>query len=252
MKTRWKGVVLPIILLLLWQLQSQRGVTYAATFVPLGAIADAAVELWRSDELQGAIGSSLWRACVGLALGVSSGMTIGLGLALIRPLDRLFGPIFQALRQVPLFGWIPLIGLWLGSGEVSRLFVVALGAFYPVMLNTYEGVAKVERRYIEVADVLRLPPTVRLFRLALPAAMPAIFTGISQAVAIAWIAAVASEMLFASGPGLGNSMLMAEAGARMDVVLVCVALIGVLGFAMNTAINRLGSHLLRWREIRQG
>jgi sulfonate transport system permease protein len=103
---------------------------------------------------------------------------------------------------------------------------------------------------VDPAQVLRLSARTRLLKLALPAAMPAILSGVSQALAVAWIAAVASELLFASGPGLGNSMLMAEAGARMDTVLVCVAAIGLLGYAMNHAAARAGAWLLRWRDTR--
>lgn len=250
MKPTWKGWVLPLALLAAWQLQAQRGPLYAATFPPLQQIGAAAMEVWRSGELAGAIRSSLGRAVLGWTSGALAGIGAGLLLALCRPLDRVFGPLFTALRQVPLFAWIPLVGLWLGRDEPARLFMVQLAAFTPCLLHAYEGAARVDRRYLEVAQVLRLPARSRVLKLALPAAMPAILSGVSQALAVAWIAAVASELLFASGPGLGNSMLMAEAGARMDLVLVCVLVIALLGYAMNHAAGRLGDHLLRWRDSR--
>lgn len=250
-KLSWKGWVLPLALLVLWQLQSQRGELHASIFPPLQQIAAAAGELWHSGELAGAIRSSLGRAMLGWTSGALAGIAMGLLLALCRPVDWLLGPLFHALRQVPLFAWIPLVGLWLGRDEPARLFMVQLAAFYPCLLHAYEGAAKLERRYVDVAQVLKLSARTRLFKLALPAAMPSILSGVSQALAVAWIAAVASELLFASGPGLGNSMLMAEAGARMDLVLVCVAVIGLLGYAMNHAASRAGDYLLRWRDIRQ-
>lgn len=250
MSARWKGWVLPVLLLAAWQLQSQRGDLYASIFPPLQQIGAAARELWDSGELAGAVGASLGRAAFGWLSGALAGIAVGLLLALCRPVDRILGPLFHALRQVPLFAWIPLIGLWLGRGETARLFVVQLAAFMPCLLQAHEGAAKLERRYLEVAQVLRLSARTRLLKLALPVAMPAILSGVSQALAVAWIAAVASELLFASGPGLGNSMLMAEAGARMDTVLVCVAAIGLLGYAMNHAAARAGSWLLRWRDAR--
>ena len=252
MSRRWKGALLPLLLLAAWQWESQRGAVYAAMFPSLQQIGAAALELWRSKELQGAIEASLARACIGLVIGGAAGIAGGLLMALSRPVDSLLGPIVHALRQVPLFAWIPLIGVWLGSGEASRLFVVELSAFFPCLLNAYEVVANVDRRYLEVAQVLRLPLATRVRRLALPAALPGILTGLSHAVALAWIAAVASELLFASGPGLGNSMLMAEAGARMDVVLLCTAVIGLLGHAMNSITARLGQRLLRWRDVENG
>ncbi|MYM22709.1 ABC transporter permease subunit [Duganella sp. FT135W] len=248
MSARWKGWVLPIALLVLWQWQAQRGELYASIFPSLQQIAAGAAELWNSGELAGAVHSSLRRAVLGWSSGALAGIAVGLLLALCRPVDWLFGPLFNALRQVPLFAWIPLVGLWLGRDETARLFMVQLAAFYPCLLHAYEGAAKVERRYLDVAQVLKLSARTRILKLALPAAMPSILSGVSQALAVAWIAAVASELLFATGPGLGNSMLMAEAGARMDLVLVCVALIGVLGYAMNYAASRAGAYLLRWRD----
>lgn len=246
----WKGWVVPLLLLALWQVQAQRGALYASVFPPLQQIGAAALELWRSGELTGAVGASLGRAVLGWISGALAGIGVGLVLALCRPLDRIAGPLFTALRQVPLFAWIPLIGLWLGQGETARLFIVQLAAFTPCLLHSYEGAAKLEHRYLEVARALRLSARTRLLKLVLPASMPAILSGVAQALTVAWIAAVAGELLFASGPGLGNSMLMAEAGARMDAVLVCVALIAALGYAMNYALARLGAHLLRWRDTR--
>lgn len=248
MSARWKGWVLPVLLLAVWQLQSQRGEVYASVFPSLQQIGAAAGELWNSGELSGAVGASLGRAAFGWLSGSLAGIAVGLLLASCRPVDRVLGPLFHALRQVPLFAWVPLIGLWLGRGETARLFVVQLAAFMPCLLQSHEGVAKLEQRYLEVAQVLRLSARTRLAKLALPAAMPSILSGVSQALAVSWIAAVASELLFASGPGLGNSMMMAEAGARIDLVLVCVAAVGVLGYAMNAAAARAGAWLLRWRD----
>ena len=247
---RLKGWVLPVALLVLWQVLSRKSTAYALAFVPLETIGASLVHVIASGELFINLFASLRTASTGLLIGGTLGLLLGSLMGLSKPADRLIGPVFHTVRQVPLLGWIPLIGLWFGNGLLAKTLVVCLASFYPMVLNTYEGLKNVEKNHMEVGKVLAVSRWQSYRYIFIPSAMPFIFTGLFHALAFSWISTVGSELLFTAGPGLGSLMQTAQMAAKMDVVIVCVASIGVTGLLMNYSFTRLSRHLLRWRPTR--
>jgi len=247
---RLKGWVLPLALLLVWEVLSRRSHAYALAFVPLEQIAASLLEVLRSGELFNNLLASLGTASSGLLIGGTLGLSLGSLMGLSRLADRLVGPVFHTVRQVPLLGWIPLIGLWFGNGSLAKTLVVCLASFYPMVLNTYEGLRNVEKNHLEVAQVLAASRWQTYRHILIPSALPFIFTGIFHALAFSWISTIGSELLFTAGPGLGSLMQTAQMAARMDIVIVCVASIGVTGLLMNVSFTRFSRRLLRWRPTR--
>ena len=248
---KWlKGWILPLALLLVWETLSRRSHAYALAFVPLEQIAASLLQVLRSGELLNNLLASLGTASSGLLIGGALGLSLGSLLGLSKTADRLVGPLFHTVRQVPLLGWIPLIGLWFGNGSLAKTLVVCLAAFYPMVLNTYEGLRNVEKNHLEVAQVLAASRRQTYRYVFIPSALPFIFTGVFHALAFSWIATIGSELLFTAGPGLGSLMQAAQMAARMDIVIVCVASIGVTGLLMNVSFTRCSRHLLRWRPAR--
>ncbi|QXI31337.1 ABC transporter permease [Pseudomonas vanderleydeniana] len=245
-----RGLLLPLLLLGLWEYLSRQGASGAYAFVPLSSIGAALLELLGNGELLVNLAASLARTCGGLALGILFGIALGVLMALSSLSNRLIGPLFHSIRQVPMLGWIPLIAMWFGNGEFSKMLIVSLAAFYPMVLNTYQGLRHVEQRYREVGQVLVLSRTQQFVHVLLPAALPAIATGVLHALAFAWVTAIGSELFLSSGAGLGNLMMNAEAGSRMEVIVLAVLCIGLCGYLMNLLFNRLSRHLLRWRVTR--
>ncbi|KAF1030420.1 MAG: putative aliphatic sulfonates transport permease protein SsuC [Pseudomonas sp.] len=245
-----RGLLLPLLLLLAWEYASRQDAAGAYAFVPLSAIVTALLEMLGNGELLVNLAASLARTCGGLVLGIVCGVTLGMLMALCGVANRLIGPLFHSIRQVPMLGWIPLIAMWFGNGEFSKVLIVSLAAFYPMVLNTYQGFSQVERRYREVGQVLVLSRTQKLRYVLLPAALPSLFTGVLQALAFAWVTTIGSELFLSSGAGLGNLMMNAEAGSHMEVIVLCVLGIGLLGYLMNLLVIRLSHHVLRWRNLR--
>jgi len=244
------GLWLPIAVALIWEIMSRQGDAYAYTFVSLSQIAIGFSELVTSGELLVNLAATLQTTVIGLLIGGIAGLLVG-GLMAVSPTaDKLIGPLYHTLRQVPLLGLIPLIALWFGNGLSSKILIVSLAAFYPVVLNTYEGMRGVEKKLIEVSSVLKLNRLQLFLKVLLPAAMPSILTGVSQALAFAWISTVGTELLFSTGPGLGGLMQIAQEASRMDIVIIGVASIGLTGLLMNAGLSRLSQHLLRWRSVR--
>jgi len=242
------GAVLPLCLIGIWQWASMQGDSQAFAFVPLQAIAAAFVELIQGGGLGANITASLMTALKGLVVGGSAGLILGLAMAFWRPLGDLLNPLVQAMRQVPNLALIPLIGLWFGNTELSKLLVVSLSVFEVIVLNTYEGLHRVDARYVEVGRVLRLSRVTTFRRILLPAALPSIATGFQQGVAFAWLATVGVELLFTVGPGLSSVMERAQTAARMEVVIVCLVFIALLGYAMHQCVCWATQRLLRWRH----
>jgi sulfonate transport system permease protein len=191
--------------------------------------------------------TTLSRAVTGLLIGSVLGIALGVAMATSAIVDRLVGPLYHSIRQVPLLGWLPLIGLWMGNGDGAKLLIVSLAAFYPTVLNSYEGISHVERRYLEVGRIYGFTAAQRFRLILLPAALPLLLTGVTQALAFAWIAAIGTEILLGSGGGLGATMSLAQAQQRMDIILVAILATALLGFSLNHLFGRLRAHLLRWQ-----
>ncbi|MDR2636800.1 MAG: ABC transporter permease [Zoogloeaceae bacterium] len=241
------GLLAPALLIGLWELLSRQGVAYAYAFVSVGEIWNSLVELLGNGELAVNFLATLRSALLGLLFGTLLGVGIGALMGISKVADILVGPLYHTVRQVPLMGWIPLIGLWFGTGIMAKNLMVVVAVFYPMVLHTYEGIRNVEKHHLEVAQVFRFTRWQTFVRVLLPNAWPSIFTGFLNALAFAWVATVGSELLFATGPGLGGLMLIAQSASKMDVVIVCIATIGITGCLMNYGIGRIRKWLLGWR-----
>lgn len=244
----WRGWVLPALLLGWWEYTSHRDAAHAYAFVPLEQVVLALRQLLGSGDLLLSLEGSLLRATFGLGLGVAAGVSTGLLMAFSARARTLINPIYQSVRQVPLLGLTPLIALWVGNGEPAKIFIIALAAFFPMVLSTYEGLRNVDGRYGEVGYAYGLSRAQVLRRVLVPASLPSFFSGLQQAVPFAWIAAVAGELLFNVGAGLGNLMMVAETNARMDVIIVCTGTIALLGIAMSRIVSFWSDYALRWRR----
>ncbi|CAN5154903.1 hypothetical protein BH10PSE13_BH10PSE13_02740 [soil metagenome] len=238
------GLLAPAALLLWWQAQSGG---HRVGFAPPLAAAAAAIDMLRDGSLPTDALATLRRAFTGLLIGAPLGIAVGVAMGIWRPLDRLLGPLLHGLRQVPMIGWLPLLGLWFGIGEGTELIVVSMSAFFPAMLNSHAGVVQVEKRFEEVGRIYGFGLIQRIRLILLPAATPMILTGLTQAIAFAWIATIATEILTGAGSGLGVTMQLAQVQQRLDIMLVAVAVTAALGFAINQIVQRLRRLLLRWQ-----
>lgn len=245
--SRWvKPLAIPLVLALGWQWLS-RDPARAYVFVPLSSIAESALELLTGGDLFWNVLASLRKALFALLLGGTLGLFVGASLASSKLVDRAFGPLLHAFRQVPTLGLAPLIGLWFGTGELAKVVLIFLAVFYPVLLSTYAGVKAIDPKHLEVAKVYGLTRAETFRTVKWPAMLPFLYTGLSQAVAFAWISTVGSEMLLSSGAGIGTLMQHAQAGGRMDVVIVCVIAVGALSMSLDHLLKRAGRSMMRWQ-----
>ncbi len=157
----------------------------------------------------------------------------------------LLDPALQVLRPVPVTAWLPLSMIVFGLGPRSAFFLVALGAFYPILINTIFGVRSVEPRLFEAAAMLGTSRTAMFSRVVLPAAMPGIFTGLRLGLGLSWVVIVVGEMTGVQ-TGLGAMIMDARQTSRTEIVIAGMIVIGAVGFLSDQAVLLAGSRLLRW------
>lgn len=179
----------------------------------------------------------------GLALGVA--LPLGLLIGRIELIRQLLDPSLQLLRPVPVTAWLPLAMIIFGLGPRSALFLVFLGAFHPILVNTIFGVRSVEPRLFEAAAMLGCRGTAQFFRVVLPASLPAIFTGIRLGLGFAWVIIVVGEMTGVQ-TGLGSMIMDARQLSRTDIVISGMIVIGLCGFLSDQLAMWVGRRLLAW------
>lgn len=242
--------LVPAALALLWWMASHRHWMSAQILPTPELVLQAARELLAGDLLA-QLGISLKRLAWGLLAGIASGLALGAWLGFSRRAERLILPTFSALAQVPTLAWIPLFMLFFGIGEMLKLVVLIKAIIVPVTLHTLVGVRDAQPRLREAAAVLRLPRHLLVWRLILPAALPAFLTGVRLALAQGWTSLLAVELL-ASSEGIGYLMVQARQLFMLDIVFVCILVIGLVGAAMDRGIQALDRRLLHWPQQAAG
>ncbi|MFG1402926.1 ABC transporter permease [Xanthobacter sediminis] len=239
--------LLPLALLALWQAASAAGWTDLRELPAPATVLARALGEWRSGELPAALLASLARDLAGFALGAAAGIPLGLALGLSPVFGRLVGPTFDSFKQIAIFAWIPLFGLWFGMGEGAKVAFIATAAFVPVTVNAWAGARALPTTLEEATAVLRFSPWQRLVWARLPAALPDIVAGLRVGLINAWLATVGAEYFMSVAPGLGSVLITGRDLYAMDLVLVGVAVLGLTGVALDAAASRLGALLIRWQ-----
>lgn len=248
----WRPLLLgslpPLLALLAWSLAASGAWSTGPLFASPGQVFETAREQWHGEQLGQALLASLGRYLSGLCIGAAAGLVTGLLLGL-SPISRLlFRPTLRTLQQISLFAWVPLIMAWFGLAETSKIVFISLAAFFPLLVNTFEGVGSVPANLVDVARVHVFNRWQLLTRLVLPAALPSIFTGIQLALIYAWLATLGAEYLLVSGEGLGNLLVDGQEQYRMDKVLLGIFLVSSIGLLLGNLANRLEQLLLRWKN----
>jgi sulfonate transport system permease protein len=248
MRAALRRLVLPLLLLALWQVAAIRGWADPRLLPPPAEVAAAAWAQLTGVTLLPNLLASLQRALGGFAVGAGLGLALGFLCGLSRLFDLLLRPSFQALKSIAVFAWIPLIAIWFGFGETSRIVFIALAVFPVVVLNTWEGVRAAPAALLEVGAALRFTRLQRLRRILLPAALPSLLTGLQLGLIHAWLATVGAEYFLAKGSGLGGILIEGRDRFDMALVLLGVVLLGGIGVGLNWLAVAGGSLLLPWRR----
>ncbi len=266
-KTNWRAVasnlLVPVILILLWQgicmlgwvnplkLPSPLAVAqrWGQYLMPVEAYTGSGNWLsWAfSGELIRDAAGSMYRVVVGFVVG--AGLALPLGLAMGAS-QRIYGKMYvlvQMLRPIPPSAYTPLAMLWFGLGNPPAVFMISIAAFFPVLINTIVGVRQVDSIYLRAARNLGVNHFTMFVRVMLPAATPYILAGLRIAIGAAFMIVIVSELV-AVPDGLGFRIHEAREYSWTDKVMAGMFTIGLIGLALDMAMNKLNNHLLRWHR----
>jgi len=242
-----RGLVVPGLVLLVWTIATHYGLVNKHLVAKPEKVIERAIKEISEGGLFVNLLASVQRDLIGFALGAVAGIAFGGLLGVSRLFDRLLGPTFHAAKQVAMFAWIPLMSVWLGTGEQAKIVFIAVAAFYPIVVNTQEGIESVAREHIEVARAFDYTRWQIVRKVVFPSALPSIFAGVHTGLIYAWLGTIGAEYLLSPGFGIGNLMIEGRESLQMDKVLLGVVVVGLVGAAINLLASRLEQYVLRWR-----
>ncbi|GAA1211966.1 ABC transporter permease [Pseudonocardia alaniniphila] len=248
--TDWAlALLLPVLLLVAYDAWARTAGDFF--FPPLSEIGATFADEWLFTRIPTDLLPSLGRMLAGFALAVGGGVALGALLGFSRMLSTALDPVLQFLRALPPPALIPVSLLVFGAGDSAKVFLIALGAVWPVLLNTVDGVRGVDRTALDMARSYRVPAHARLTRLVLPAALPRIFAGARTALGIAIILMVVSELIGADN-GVGYVVQLAQRGFDIPEMWAGTLLLGLLGFGANALFVAFEKHVLHWHIATTG
>ena len=245
-RDRLLNMISPLLFLALWQLLLMAGIG-DRRFIP--APSDIAVRFWQlvlSGELAMHTGVTLLRVFGGFFIGAIPGVACGLLMAMFRPVRFMIDPLIATLFPIPKIALMPLLLLAFGFGDASKVALVAIAVFFPVIVNTYVGAANIEKIYWDVARNYGASQTVMFTRIVFFGALPTVFAGIRIAVAVSFIVLVAAEFV-ATKSGLGYLIWNSWELLQVDIMFCGIVTIGILGLITSALLQELERKIIPWK-----
>lgn len=243
---RARRFVVPLLLVLAWEGAAQAGLISTRLLAPPSAILAAAWGLTVSGELGHHLLVSLGRVGSGLAIAITLGTGLGLLSGLSRRGEDAIDATLQMLRALPFLALVPLLILWLGIGEATKITLVALGATFPIYLTLFGGIRGTDPKLLEAGRVLGLSHAQRIVHIVLPAALPQALVGLRYALGTAWLSLVVGEQINATA-GIGFLVMDAREFLRTDIIVVGLMVYALLGLGADQLVRMLERRALAWR-----
>lgn len=238
-------LALPLMLLVFWEAMALTGHTKPYAMPAPAAIVNTTLDYLTNGKLLKNISVSFIRVFEGFFLALIAGFTLGILASVFRKVNIFTDFIIQIIRPIPPIAWIPLAILWFGIGENSKIFIIFLGAFFPIFVNTMDGVHNIEAKYFELAQAYGVSKTKLIKLIVIPGALPSIMTGIRLGIGNAWVCVVAAEMIGATS-GVGYMLSDGRSLSRPDVVILGMLLVGIVGKIMDDLLKLFRKKLIVW------
>ncbi|PHM63901.1 nitrate transport permease NRTB [Xenorhabdus stockiae] len=244
-KSRFLPWLLPGLLIVCWQVAGYEGWLSDRILPPPEKVLQAGWTLLQNGELWSNLYISTWRALSGFAIGGTCGLALGVITGLSKTGERLLDSTVQMLRNVPHLALIPLVILWFGIDERAKIFLVSLGTFFPIYLNTSHGIRHLDRGLIEMARNYGLNGWRLFWQVILPGAMPSILVGVRFSLGLMWLTLIVAETISADA-GIGYLAMNAREFLQTDIVVLAIILYALLGKLADMVAYGLEVWLLRW------
>jgi len=245
-----KGWLLPCLIVIVLEIVVRVGWIPAYQMPAPSDVALTLIEL-----AQGALGkhvlASVGRVLAGFVIGASLALVFAAWVGLSREAEAYLEPTFAGLRAIPSLAWVPLLLLWLGIDETSKVVLIAIGAFFPVYVNGVAAIRNIDRKLVEVGQMYGFSARRLTLRILLPAAMPGLFTGLRSGLSMAWMFLVAAELIAAT-KGLGYLLSDGRETSRPDIVLAAILALAVLGKLSDGVLAAIERRCVSWRDTFTG
>ena len=239
--------LLPILLIVIWQIASSTGLLQSRVLPAPSSVVSAFWHLLISGELWQHVKVCAGRALLGFLVGGGLGLVLGLLNGSSRVASTLLDTTLQMIRNIPALALIPLVILWFGIDETAKLFLVAVGVFFPIYINTYHGIRSVDPQLIEMGRSYGLNRWQLYKDIILPGAMPSILVGLRFSLGLVWVLLIVAETISAQS-GIGYMTMNAREFLQTDIVLVGILLYALLGKLADVFAQLLERYLLRWHS----
>jgi sulfonate transport system permease protein len=236
---------IPFLVLCLWQFLSWKGIIPERILPAPTEVLQAGMALLQSGELAAHISISLGRALAGFLIGGILGFFLGLFNGIFRTSELLFDTSIQMIRNIPHLALIPLVILWFGIDETSKVFLVALGVLFPVYINTYHGIKSVDKDLIEMGRAYGLKGPSLFFSIILPGALSSILVGIRFSLGVMWLTLIVAETISAHS-GIGYMAMNAREFMQMDVIVLSILLYALFGKLSDSIARIFERKWLKW------
>lgn len=242
-------VFLPTLIFIAWWFVTEHEYFPPVIMPSMKAVAASFLKQLESGQLSRDILVSLIRVAKGFSIAAALGISLGLLMGVSKTINRFFALPLNSIRQIPIIAWIPLVILWCGIGELSKVVIIVLGAFFPVLVNTVFGITQVPKDYIEVGRLFRISRWKMFTKIYLPSAIPAIFEGLKLGLSNSWMIVVAAEIIAASS-GIGYRINDARSLMQSEVVIVGILIIGLIGLVLDQAFVWGAKLLTPWARTK--
>lgn len=249
----WPRLVIPVFCLCIWQVSSFMGILPeyklpSPVQILNGLESLITIGMPPGHPLHWHILSSLHRVVIGFFSAILIALPLGLTMGWSKAIRQILEPIFEFIRPIPPLAWIPIAILWFGIGIKSAAFIIFLGAFFPILLNTIYGVRRIDPILIDAARTLNASSSAIFTKVLLPGAVPSIITGIRIGIGISWMTLIAAEFTgVKSGYGLGYMIMTARDIQRPDLIMAGMLVFGSIGFSVDFVLRLIERKIVRWR-----
>lgn len=242
------GLIPPIVILCAWYYFTNFTDIPSSILPKISEVGKRFAAMCSDGTLQNDLAVTFSRVIKGYLISAVFGILLGSAMGMSKTISNILHPTITVIRQIPIIAWIPLIILWFGIGEASKIVVIVMASFFPIMVNTMSGISSTPSGYTEVARLYKLSFPKTFAKVYLPHALPHILVGLKLGLGISWMAVVAAELI-ASLSGIGYRMSNARSLMDSDIVIVCMIVIGFIGIVMDKILGVIFSVITPWEKV---
>jgi sulfonate transport system permease protein len=242
------GLILPVTAAVAWEMIVRFGFASGRLVPPPSVVFATFVDLAKTGDLQRDTLVTLGRVAAGFGFGVVAATIVGAVAGYSPLIRRLLDPTLQALRAIPSIAWVPLFILWLGIFEASKITLIAVGVFFPVYLGLMGAIQSVDRKLVEVGRAFRLTDVEMVYRILLPAVLPAYVISLRSGLGLGWMFVVAAEFMGAS-EGLGYLLIDGQQLGKPAEIVAAIVAFAIVGKASDWLIALIAAPFLRWEDV---